>query len=131
VIDHGKVIAEGTADELKSRVGGDVLEFRIPDPDRVSTAAGVVVGPGRGGAQVDNQTGQVVIPVGGDGSDLLIEVVRRLDAAAVPIADLSLRRPTLDDVFLALTGRTAEGEGANGDGQPAARRGRQKVEARS
>jgi ABC-2 type transport system ATP-binding protein len=132
VIDRGRVIAEGTADELKSRVGGDVLEFRIPDLDRVSTAAGVVTGLGRGGAQVDNQTGQVVIPVGGDGSDVLIETVRRLDAAAVPIADLSLRRPTLDDVFLALTGRTAEDEGGNGGGRAAARRrGRQKAEARS
>jgi ABC-2 type transport system ATP-binding protein len=133
VIDQGKVIAEGTADQLKARVGGDVLEFRIPDLDRVSTAAGVVVGLGRGGAQVDNQTGQVVIPVGGDGSDVLIDVVRRLDAATVPIADLSLRRPTLDDVFLALTGRTAEGDGEDQDGQRPARRGRgrQKAEARS
>jgi hypothetical protein len=86
---------------------------------------------GRGGAQVDNQTGQVVVPVGGDGSDVLIEVVRRLDAAAVPIADLSLRRPTLDDVFLALTGRTAEGDGENQDGQHRGRGGRQKAEARS
>jgi hypothetical protein len=63
---------------------------------------------------------------------VLIETVRRLDAAAVPIADLSLRRPTLDDVFLALTGRTAEDEGGNGGGRAAARRrGRQKAEARS
>jgi ABC-2 type transport system ATP-binding protein len=132
VIDQGKVIAEGTADQLKSRVGGDVLEFRIPDLDRVSAAAGQVIGLGRGGAQVDNQTGQMVVPVGGDGSDVLIEVVRRLDAAAVPIADLSLRRPTLDDVFLALTGRTAEGDGETEDGQgPARRGGRQKAAARS
>jgi ABC-2 type transport system ATP-binding protein len=133
VIDHGKVIAEGTADQLKSRVGGDVLEFRIPDLDRVSAAAGVVVGLGRGGAQVDNQTGQVVVPVGGDSSNLLIEVVRRLDAAEVPIADLSLRRPTLDDVFLALTGRTAEGDGEQENGQRPGRgpgrRGRQAAEA--
>jgi ABC-2 type transport system ATP-binding protein len=125
VVDHGRVIAEGTTDELKSRVGGDVLEFRIPDPDRVSDAAGVVVGLGRGGAQVDNQTGQVVVPVGGDGSNVLVEAVRRLDAAGVPIADLSLRRPTLDDVFLALTGRTAEGEAEGAEAPPAGgRRGR-------
>ncbi|HEX6677023.1 MAG TPA: ATP-binding cassette domain-containing protein [Actinomycetes bacterium] len=121
VIDHGRVIAEGTSDELKSRVGGDVLEFRIPDLERVGAAAGVVVGLGRGGAQVDNQTGQVVVPVGGDGSSVLVDVVRRLDAADVPIADLSMRRPTLDDVFLALTGRTVEGEA---EGQAPARRGR-------
>ena len=122
VIDRGRVIAEGTTDELKSRVGGDVLEFRIPDLDRVGAAAGVVVGLGRGGAQVDNQTGQVVLPVGGDGSSVLIDVVRRLDAADVPIADLSLRRPTLDDVFLALTGRTAEGEAEGEEDQPPAGR---------
>ena len=121
VIDHGRVIAEGTSDELKSRVGGDVLEFRIPDLERVGAAAGVVVGLGRGGAQVDNQTGQVVVPVGGDGSTVLVDVVRRLDAAGVPIADLSMRRPTLDDVFLALTGRTVEGEA---EGPAPGRRGR-------
>ena len=120
-IAHGRVIAEGTSDELKSRVGGDVLEFRIPDLQRVGAAAGGVVGLGRGGAQVDNQTGQVVVPVGGDGSNVLVDVVRRLDAADVPIADLSLRRPTLDDVFLALTGRTVEGEA---EGPAPGRRGR-------
>jgi ABC-2 type transport system ATP-binding protein len=124
VIDRGRVIAEGTADELKSRVGGDVLEFRIPDLARVGDAAGVVVGLGRGGAQVDNQTGQVVVPVGGDSSSVLVDVVRRLDAAGVPIADLSLRRPTLDDVFLALTGRTAESEDGAGDGEARTGRGR-------
>jgi ABC-2 type transport system ATP-binding protein len=122
VIDHGRVIAEGTTDELKSRVGGDVLEFRIPDLERVGAAAGVVVGLGRGGAQVDNLTGQVVVPVGGDGSNVLVEAVRRLDAAGVPIADLSLRRPTLDDVFLALTGRTTEGEDEGAERPPARRR---------
>ncbi|HEV8164842.1 MAG TPA: ATP-binding cassette domain-containing protein, partial [Actinomycetota bacterium] len=122
VVDHGRVIAEGTTDELKSRVGGDVLEFRIPDLERVGAAAGVVVGLGRGGAQVDNLTGQVVVPVGGDGSNVLVEAVRRLDAVGVPIADLSLRRPTLDDVFLALTGRTTEGEDEGAERPPARRR---------
>ncbi len=63
----------------------------------------------------------MVLPVGGDGSSVLVDVVRRLDAADVPIADLSLRRPTLDDVFLALTGRTVEGEA---EGEAPARRGR-------
>jgi ABC-2 type transport system ATP-binding protein len=108
LIDRGLVIAEGTADELKRKIGGDVLAFRVPDRSAIATAAGVVVGLDRGGAQVDNESGEVTLPVGEDGSALLVEAVRRLDGAGVHIEDLSLRRPTLDDVFLSLTGHAAE-----------------------
>ncbi len=109
VIDVGEVIAEGTADQLKDRVGGDVLEFRIPDRQRVPEAAGVVVALGSGSPQIDNESGMILVPVGGDGARALTELVRELDSAGVSISDLSLHRPTLDDVFLALTGHSSEG----------------------
>jgi ABC-2 type transport system ATP-binding protein len=134
VIDLGHVIAEGTADELKDRVGGEVLEFGVPDRSKVATAAGILVALGDGSPQVDNETGRIRLPAGGKGSAILTEVVRRLDAADVPITDLSLRRPTLDDVFMALTGHAAEEEReaeseAPSDGEPR-RRGERGEERR-
>jgi ABC-2 type transport system ATP-binding protein len=130
VIDEGKVIAEGTPDELKARVGGEVLEFRVPDRSQLPAAVGVVVALGRSGPQVDNESGKVVVPVGGDGSSLLTELVRQLDAANIRIDDLALRRPTLDDVFLALTGRSAE-ETPEGEVSENGQRGRQRRRAGS
>jgi ABC-2 type transport system ATP-binding protein len=125
VIDEGKVIAEGTPDELKARVGGEVLEFRVPDRSQLPAAVGVVVAQGRSGPQVDNESGKVVVPAGGDGSSLLTDLVRQLDAANIRIDDLALRRPTLDDVFLALTGRSAE-ETPEGEVSENGQRGRQR-----
>jgi len=92
VIDQGLVIAAGTAEELKGRVGGDVIEFTVPDRDRIA----------------DAETGVVGMGVGGRGSEALIEAVRGLDAEGVVTRGLALRRPSLDDVFLALTGHAAE-----------------------
>lgn len=110
VIDLGTVIAEGTADQLKTQVGGEVLELRVADRARVPEAAGAVLGLVPGGGKVDNNTGQITLPVGLDGPAILTEAVRRLDAARVTLSDVALRRPTLDDVFLSLTGREAKGE---------------------
>ena len=117
VIDVGQVIAEGTSDELKGRVGGEVLALRVADRDRAAEAAGTVLGLGPGGGNVDNNTGEINVPVGSDGTAILTEAVRRLDAEGIKLADVALRRPTLDDVFLALTGHAAEQ--AEGD-EPAA-----------
>ena len=117
VIDLGQVIAEGTSDELKGRVGGEVLALRVADRDRAAEAAGTVLGLGPGGGNVDNNTGEINVPVGSDGTAILTEAVRRLDAEGIKLADVALRRPTLDDVFLALTGHAAEQ--AEGD-EPAA-----------
>ena len=108
VIDVGKVIAEGTSDELKTRVGGEVLAIRVADRSRVGEAAGAVLGLGPGGGAVDNNIGEVTVPVGDQGPAILTEAVRRLDAAGIALADIALRRPTLDDVFMALTGHAAE-----------------------
>jgi len=118
VIDLGRVIAEGTSDELKARVGGEVLALRVADRDRAPDAAGAVLGLGPGGGNVDNNTGEINVPVGTDGTAILTEAVRRLDAEGIRLADVGLRRPTLDDVFLGLTGHAAEGgEGGDADGE--------------
>ena len=126
VIDRGKVIAEGTSDELKTRVGGEVLALRVSDRSRVPAAAGAVLGLGPGGGKVDNNTGELTIPVGVEGPGILTEAIRRLDAERIVLADVSLRRPTLDDVFLSLTGHAVEEspgqESADGDGSRRRRR---------
>src|SRR5271170_7538286 len=122
VIDHGQVIAAGTSEDLKGRVGGDVLEFTVPDRARTADAVTAIVKVGEGEPHVDEDTGVISIGVGGRGSDALIEAVRALDGAGVATQGLSLRRPSLDDVFLALTGHAAEEED-----QPAkGRRGRRR-----
>jgi ABC-2 type transport system ATP-binding protein len=125
VIDLGQVIAEGTSDELKMRVGGEMLALRVADRDRAADAAGTVLGLGPGGGNVDNNTGEINVPVGSDGTAILTEAVRRLDAERIQLADISLRRPTLDDVFLALTGHAAEQVEAD---EPAEDGGRKKRE---
>jgi ABC-2 type transport system ATP-binding protein len=110
VIDHGQVIAAGTAEDLKGRIGGDVLEFTVPDRDRIADAAGAIATIGEGEPHVDKETGVISVGVGGRGSDALIDAVRGLDAASVKTQGLALRRPSLDDVFLALTGHAVEEE---------------------
>ena len=110
VIDHGLVIAAGTSEELKGRVGGDVIEFTVPDRSRLGDAVAAIAPVGEGEPHVDKETGVVGVGVGGRGSDALIAAVRGLDSAGVEIHGLALRRPSLDDVFLALTGHAAEEE---------------------
>ena len=117
VIDHGLVIAAGTAEELKGRIGGDVVEFTVPDRDRINDAVAAIAQFGEAEPHADPGTGVVSIGVGSQGSDALIEVVRALDRAGVRTQGLGLRRPSLDDVFLSLTGHAAEDEA-----QPAGRR---------
>jgi len=126
VIDHGLVIAAGTAEELKGRVGGDVLEFTVPDRNRITDAVEAIARIGEGDPHADKETGVVSVGVGGRGSEALVEAVRALDAASVRTRGLALRRPSLDDVFLALTGHAAEEEAR----QDKRRRTRQKKDAR-
>ena len=110
VIDHGLVIAAGTAEELKGRAGGDVVEFTVPDRSRIPDAVKAITPLGEGEPHADLETGLVSTGVGGRGSDALIDAVRALDAAGVVTRGLTLRRPSLDDVFLTLTGHAAEEE---------------------
>jgi len=128
VIDVGTVIAEGTSDELKDRIGGEVVELHIEDRTRIASAVQTLGGIGTGAPVVDDDAGRIRIPVGDAGPTALLDVVRRLDDAAITMADVALHRPTLDDVFLALTGRSAEGEGHEQPAAPSKRRGRRAKE---
>jgi ABC-2 type transport system ATP-binding protein len=107
-----------------------MLALRVAEWDRAGEAAGAVLGLGPGGGNVDNNTGEINVPVGTDGTEILTEAVRRLDAEGIKLADIGLRRPTLDDVFLALTGHAAEEsseeEQATEDGGRSRRRDRKK-----
>jgi ABC-2 type transport system ATP-binding protein len=114
VIDHGLVIAAGTAEELKGRVGGDVVEFTVPDRNRIGEAVTAVTKIGESDPLADSGSGVVSLRVGSRGSDALVETVRALDAAGVETRGLGLRRPSLDDVFLALTGHATEEEEPGG-----------------
>jgi ABC-2 type transport system ATP-binding protein len=107
VVDHGKIIAQGTADELKDRIGGDVVEFVVPDAAEQSAAIEAVSRLTDSEPSLDDD-GTVSLRVGHRGSEVLIEVVRQLDVASIRSHGLSVRRPSLDDVFLALTGHAAE-----------------------
>jgi ABC-2 type transport system ATP-binding protein len=124
VIDHGQVIAAGTSEELKGRVGGDVLEFTVPDRDRLDDAVAAIADIGEGEPHVDKETGVINVGVGGRGSDALVDAVRGLDAALVQTHGLALRRPSLDDVFLALTGHAAEEDDPGGRRRRGRRRGK-------
>jgi ABC-2 type transport system ATP-binding protein len=123
VFDHGQVIAQGTAEELKGRIGGDVLEFVVPDRNRITDAVAAVKQIGESEPHADTDTGVVSVGVGGRGSDALVEAVRSLDAAGVATHGLALRRPSLDDVFLALTGHAAEEDSGPPGGKRRGRRG--------
>jgi ABC-2 type transport system ATP-binding protein len=120
VVDHGRVIAQGTADELKTQVGGERLEVTVTRGADLAAAVAALTPYGEGDVRVDTQRRHVVIPVT-NGSRLLANVVRDLDSVGVRVDDLGLRRPTLDDVFLTLTGHAAEVEATEGQAAPARR----------
>ncbi|CAL9304588.1 ATP-binding cassette domain-containing protein [Streptomyces sp. NPDC052644] len=108
VVDHGRVIARGTADQLKARTGGERVEVVVHAHGEIATSREVLAGFGRGGTvTVEEHTRKLTVPVTG-GAKLLAEVIRELDARGVEIDDIGLRRPTLDDVFISLTGHAAE-----------------------
>jgi len=109
VVDHGRVIARGTAIELKRRVGGERLEVEIAEGQSLDRAAEVLAALGEEAAHVDADHRRVSVPiVAHDG--VLTRAVRALDDAGVHADDIGFRRPTLDEVFLALTGQPIEGE---------------------
>ena len=104
ILDHGKVIAEGTSDELKSRVGGGVLELRLGEPRELQTAVNAISGLTNGGVQSDGESGVITIPVV-DGTSILVSAIRRLDEVGIKVSGIELRKPTLDEAFLSLTGQ--------------------------
>ena len=118
VIDHGKVIAEGTADQLKSQVGGERLEITVDDGSQLAAARQLLEPLGVGKATVDDHRRSLFMPVSG-GAAVLTDALRRLDAAHIVLDDVGLRRPTLDDVFLSLTGHPTEEPAGAQTGAPA------------
>ncbi len=102
IIDGGRVIAQGTPGELKSRVGSDMIELHTLDVPTMERAAEVLGALGLAEPSTDHATRRCSIAAPG-GAKLLPLVVRALDEAEVPVEDIALRRPTLDEVFLALT----------------------------
>ena len=127
VIDLGKVIAEGTQDELKKQIGGEVVELRLTKvADRqgdLQRAYELLRDLAAADPIVDHEAHSIKVPVDG-GAAMLSETVRRLDAAGIEINELSLHRPTLDDVFLTLTGHHAEAEAGDDEADPSSRPGR-------
>ena len=107
VVDHGRIIASGTADELKATVGGERIEVVVHDRTRIDDARRLLGEIGIGAAALDEHTRRVTVPSHG-GSKRLATVIRDFDEAGIVIDDIGLRRPTLDDVFLSLTGHVAE-----------------------
>jgi ABC-2 type transport system ATP-binding protein len=106
VIDHGQAIARGTADELKRRVGGEHLDVRIRDISRVLEAEQILSAVAHGSLRVHAADGEISAPVP-HGVEALSQVLRGLESAGIDIVDIGLRRPTLDDVFMELTGHEA------------------------
>ncbi len=107
VIDHGREIAHGTADELKTLVGGERIAVTVVHPTEVERARGLLGRFAVGDIQVDERARGLTVPISG-GAPVLTQALRDLDAAAIEVQDVGLRRPTLDDVFLTLTGHVAE-----------------------
>jgi ABC-2 type transport system ATP-binding protein len=105
VIDHGRVIAGGTPDELKDRVGGERLEIRLEHAAQAEVALQALASMADDPPHADGELVTVGVHRRGGA---IVEAVRRLDGTGVGVADIALRRPTLDDVFLALTGHAAE-----------------------
>ncbi|MFG3252489.1 ATP-binding cassette domain-containing protein [Streptomyces sp. NPDC048172] len=118
VVDHGKVIARGTSDQLKAQTGGERIEVVVHERDHIPTARGILErhalpGAAADSVAVEDHTRKLTVPVTG-GAKLLAEVIRELDTQGIEIDDIGLRRPTLDDVFISLTGHAAEDETAKG-----------------
>ncbi len=107
IVDKGRVIADGSPDELKRQAGRDVVEIRVHRSDDLAVVAESLGRLGVEAPRIDAGTNRVTIPVDG-GRAVIADAVRALDALAVAVDDVGLRRPTLDEVFLALTGTTTD-----------------------
>ncbi|MDJ0952619.1 MAG: ATP-binding cassette domain-containing protein [Acidimicrobiia bacterium] len=111
VIDHGKEIAHGTADELKAMIGGERVEVTVVSADTIGGAREILARFSGGEVQINERARKLVAPMSG-GSEEFRHVLRDLEGAGIAVYDVGMRRPTLDDVFLTLTGHIAESEEA-------------------
>jgi ABC transporter DrrB family efflux protein len=111
VIDRGKVIAEGTGNELKDRVGGQILEVELSSAGQRDRAQAVLAGVGCGDPQPDERPDRLTLPAPRNGLQLVEEAAAGLRRAQIGVSDIGLRRPTLDDVFLQLTGAPPSEDG--------------------
>jgi ABC transporter DrrB family efflux protein len=111
VIDSGKVIAEGTANELKDRVGGQILEVELSTSAQRDHAQAVLAGVGCGEPEPDERPDRLTLPAPRNGLELVEEAAAELRRAQIGVSDIGLRRPTLDDVFLQLTGAAPSEDG--------------------
>lgn len=107
VIDKGRMIAEGTSNELKAQVGGDVVELVVGKDEDFDRSVAAVASLAHGEPTTDRKSLRISVPAP-DGPQTLMETLRKLDDEKVVITDIGLRRPSLDDVFLKLTGHSAE-----------------------
>ena len=122
VIDHGRVIAEGTGNELKDRVGGQILEVELTSAAQRDEAQSVLAGVGCGDPEPGERLDQLTLPAPRDGLELIEDAASALRQARIGVSDLGLRRPTLDDVFLQLTGAPPSEDGAGPDASASAGR---------
>ena len=118
ILDHGKVIAAGTPGQLRARAGGDRLDLQSPPGQDPRQLAAAVAALGTGEPAVDEEAGRVVLPVA-DGPGILPDVAARLAAAGLQVSGLALRRPTLEEAFLALTGQPPSRMQPDAGGPPA------------
>ena len=127
VIDHGRVIAQGTGSELKDRVGGQILEVELVSAAERDNARAALAGIGCGEPEPGERLAQLTLPAPRDGLEMIEDAASALRKAEIAVSDLGLRRPTLDDVFLQLTGAPPSENGAGADvatsdGRPASGR---------
>src|SRR6202020_900059 len=123
VIDHGRMIAQGTGSELKDRVGGQILELELVNAAERDNARAALAGIGCGEPEPGERLAQLTLPAPRDGLEMIVEAASALRKAEIAVSDLGLRRPTLDDVFLQLTGAPpsengASAEAGSGDARP-------------
>jgi len=118
IIDRGNIIATGTADQLKAELGGDMIELRVGHPGDVDTAVNKLNALADGGLVVDRARQRITLPAP-DGAATLAAALAHLSDTSLAIDDIGIRRPSLDEVFLALTGHAADDEDSPGPGDAA------------